>query len=288
MENNPPGFKHKFSRQPTLPTLPIGIQHLLATLADENLTYPKLAKQIINHPNIVARIIALANSAWAAPVIAITDLETACARLGMNIVRSTSMALAIASPFNPSRCPGFDIERFWSTGILVSEGSALLAAKVKTGIFPEEPKATAQTAGLLHHFGLLWFADQMPDETAKALKMKINTPSISLSQALRQLTYTDYASVGGWIAREWGLPDLLAIAIEQHLNPEYKQAFWEITLLVSSAAKMAAALHRDNEEKPENYRLESLGISLSMQDEAFEQMTKKLEGCRKMARALSL
>ncbi len=288
MENNPPDFKHKFSRQPTLPTLPIGIQHLLATLADENLTYPKLAKEIINHPNIVARLVALANSAWAAPVVPITDLETACARLGMSIVRSTSLALAIASPFNPARCPGFDIERFWSTGILVSEGAAILATKAKPEIFLDEAKGTAQTAGILHHFGLLWFADQMPDETAKALKMRMNTPPISLSQALRQLTYTDYTAVGGWIAREWGLPELLATAVEQHLSLEYKQEFWEITLLVGSAARMAAALLRGDEEKPENYRLESLGISLSTQDAVFEQMTKKLDGCREMARALSL
>jgi len=288
MENNPPVFKHKFSRQPALPTLPIGIQHLLVTLADENLTYPKLAKEIINHPNIVARIVALANSAWAAPVVAITDLVTACARLGMNIVRSTSLALAIASPFNPARCPGFDIELFWSTGILVSEGAAILATKVKPGVFAEDSRGTGQTTGILHHFGLLWFADQMPEETSKAIKMKTNTPPASLSQALRQLTYADYTSVGGWIAREWGLPELLATAIEQHLNPEYKLEFWEITLLVSSAARMAAALHRGNEEKPVNYRLESLGISLSMQDNVFNQMAKKLKGCREMARALSL
>ncbi len=288
MEKNPPEFKHKFPRQPTLPTLPIGIQHLLVTLADENLTYPKLAKEIINHPNIVARIVALANSAWAAPVVPITDLETACARLGMSIVRSTCLALAISSPFNPARCPGFDIELFWSTGILVSEGAAILATKVKPGVFTEEPKATAQTAGILHHFGLLWFADQMPEETSKAIKMKTNTPPISLSQALRQLTYTDYTSVGGWIAREWGLPELLATAIEQHLNPEYKLDFWEITLLVSSATRMAAALHRGDEKKPENYRLESLGVSLATQDAVFEQMARKLDGCREMARALSL
>ncbi len=288
MEKKPPVFKHKISRQPTLPTLPIGIQHLLATLADENLTYPKLAKEIKNHPNIVARIVALANSAWAAPVVPITDLETACARLGMSIVRSTSLALAIASPFNPARCPGFDIELFWSTGILVSEGAAILATKIKPGILPEEAVGTAQTAGILHHIGLLWFADQMPEETTKALKMKTSTPSISLSQALRQLTYADYTSVGAWIAREWGLPELLATTIEQHLNPDYKLKFWEITLLVSSAARMTAALHRGNEEKPENYRLESLGVSLSAQDVVFEQMAKKLDGCREMARALSL
>lgn len=288
MKTTPPDFKHKFSRQPTLPTLPIGIPHLLSVLADESATYPKLAAEIKNHPNIVARLIALANSAWAAPVVPITDLETACARLGMSIVRSTSLALAIASPFNPARCPGFDIERFWSTGILVSEGAALLLTKTKPGVLPEDGKGTAQTAGILHHFGLLWFADQMPDETAKALKLRTSTPPISLNQALRQLTYTDYTAIGGWIAREWGLPKLLVTAIEQHLSPEYKREFWEINLLVSSAARMAAALHRADEEKPENYRLESLGISLVMQDAVFEQMGKKLAGCRDMARTLFL
>jgi len=288
METKRPDFKHKFSRQPKLPTLPIGIEHLLKVLADDNLTYPQLAEVIINHPNIVARLVALANSAWAASVVPITNLETACARLGLAVVRSTSIALAIASPFNPARCPGFSVERFWTTGILVSEGARMLAEKVKVGILPEDNKGAAQTSGILHHFGLLWFADQMPEETSKALKSVTNNPEISISQTLRNLTYVDYTVVGGWIAREWGLPELLVTAIEHHLNIEYKQQSWEIVLLVGSAVRIAAALHRGDDGVPDNYHLESLGISQVMQETVYQQLSKKHEGCQEMAKALFL
>lgn len=288
METKQPNFKHKFSRQPKLPTLPIGIEHLLKVLADDNLTYPQLAEVIINHPNIVARLIALANSAWAASVVPITNLETACARLGLTVVRSTSIALAIASPFNPARCPGFSVERFWTSGILVSEGARLLVAKVKGGLLPDDDKGAAQTAGILHHFGLLWFADQMPEETSKALISGANDPEISISQTLRNQTYVDYTVVGGWIAREWGLPELLATPIEHHLDIEYKQQLWEMVLLVGSAARIAAALQRGDDEVPDNYRLESLGISQAIQETVYQQLSKKYEGCREMARALFL
>ena len=288
METKQPNFIHKFSRQPRLPTLPIGIQQLLKVLADDKLTYPQLAEVIKNHPNIVARLIALANSAWAAAVVPITNLETACARLGLVVVRSTSIALAIASPFNPSRCPGFNIERFWSTGILVSEGAGLLATKVNPDLLPDDGKGTAQTAGILHHFGLLWFADQMPEETQKAFNFVAKDPEISISQALRKQTYVDYTVIGGWIAREWGLPELLATTIEQHLNAEYEQEFWEMILLVASAARMSAALHHGDEEVPENYRLESLGISRTVQEKTYQQLSNKYQGCQEMARALFL
>jgi HD-like signal output (HDOD) protein len=288
METKPPDFKHKFSRQPRLPTLPIGIERLLKVLADTNLTYPQLVKVLINHPNIVARLIALANSAWAAPVVPITNLETACARLGLTVVRSTSIALAIASPFNPSRCPGFNIERFWSTGILVSEGAGLLAAHTKPDLFPDDGKGTAQTAGILHHIGLLWFADQMSQEMTKAFNFVDSYPENSISQALRKQTYVDYTVVGGWIAREWGVPALLATAIEQHLNVKYKQEFWEVVLLVASATEMAAALYRGDEQVPENFRLESLGINQTMQEKIYQQLGKKYQGCQEMARALFL
>jgi HD-like signal output (HDOD) protein len=271
METKQPNIKYKISRQPRLPTLPIGIEQLLKVLADENLTYPQLAEVINNHSNIVGRLIALSNSAWAAAVVPITNLETACGRLGLTVVRSTCIALAIASPFNPARCPSFNIERFWSTGILVSEGAGLLATKAKPGLLLDEGKGTAQTAGILHHFGLLWYADQIPEETAKVFKFVTKHPQVSVSEVLRKQTYSDYSTVGGWIAREWGLPELLATAIEQHLNEEYQQEFWEIALLVGSAARMASALHLGDQEAPENYRLESLGISLATQEKVYQQ-----------------
>jgi HD-like signal output (HDOD) protein len=288
METKQPDFKNKFSRQPKLPTLPIGIEHLLKVLADDNLTYPQLAEVIINHPNIVARLVALANSAWAASVVPITNLETACARLGLMVVRSTSIALAIASPFNPARCPGFSVERFWTTGILVSEGARMLAEKVKVGLLSDDDRGAAQTAGILHHFGLLWFADQMPEETSKALKSVTINSGISINQALRNQTYVDYTVVGAWIAREWGLPELLATPIEHHLDVQYKQQSWEMVLLVGSATRIATALHLGDNEVPDNYRLESLGISQMMQETVYQQLSKKYEGCREMARALFL
>ncbi len=288
METKPQGHKHKVLRQPRLPTLPIGIEQLLKVLADDNLSYPQLAEVINNHSNIVARLIALANSAWAAAVVPITNLETACARLGIAVVRSTSIALAISYPFNPGRCPGFDIERFWSTGLLVSEGAGLLATKAKSGLLLDEGKWTAQTAGILHHFGLLWFADQMPEETTKVFAFVASHPQVSVSEALIKYTYSDYSTVGGWIACEWGLPKVLVTAIEQHLDTEYQQEYWEMTLLVRAAARMVAALHLGDKEPPENYRLETLGISQAMQEKVYQQLGQKYEASHEMARALFL
>jgi hypothetical protein len=84
------------------------------------------------------------------------------------------------------------------------------------------------------------------------------------------------------------VPALLATAIEQHLNVKYKQEFWEVVLLVASATEMAAALYRGDEQVPENFRLESLGINQTMQEKTYQQLGKKYQGCQEMARALFL
>ena len=285
MEIQEPDIKFKFSIKPRLPTLPIGIQDLLKLLADNNLTYPQLAEVIKNHPNIVARLIALANSAWAAAVVPISNLETACARLGLTVVRSTSIALAIASPFNPARCPGFSVQRFWTTAMLVAEASGLLALQANAKIFQEDGKGAAETAGILHHFGLLWFADQMPDEIHKVFIYVEKNPSVSISKVLREQTYSDYSTIGGWIAREWGLPELLAVSIEHHLDTEYQQDNWEMVLIVGAASRMAAAMLRGDEQPPSNYRLESLGIHIATQEKVYLQLGKKYERCQEMAKA---
>ncbi len=114
-------LKKQILQHDQLPVLPSGVPYLLQTLMDENIDNNKLKAVIGRFPSIAARLLCLANSAWAAPPVPVTSLDMACARLGLNIVRSVSIALAISSPFNPARCPAFDAERYWCTALLVAD-----------------------------------------------------------------------------------------------------------------------------------------------------------------------
>ena len=119
-------FKH-------IPVLPPGAPYLLKALTDESLSFVELAAVIERYPTIAARLISLSNSAWSSPVSEITSVEMACSRLGFDVVRSASIALAVSAPFDTSRCQAFDTRFFWCTSLLAADGVAGLVKASKAG-----------------------------------------------------------------------------------------------------------------------------------------------------------
>lgn len=133
-----------------VPVLPRGTARLLGVLADEDIDFQELVAEIELFPPIAARLLSVANSAWSAPVSPVTSLVMACSRLGLNVVRTVAMALAVAEPFNPAVCPLFEPQRYWSSALLTAEAADLVA---RAATF-DDPQ-TARTAGLLRNSTLL-------------------------------------------------------------------------------------------------------------------------------------
>lgn len=233
-----------------IPALPNNIHHLFKALSNEQLNHRQLAEIIQYYPSITARLMALANSAWIAPSKPVTHLASACSRLGLATVRSTSIALSVASPFDSLRCPAFDVKQFWSTSILVAEGADLLAGRVSTHQISIECRQAVRTAGLLHNLGLLWLAHTQPQSFGEALTLSSNNPFISLQQALQQCLGTNYCEAGGWLAHEWNLPEILTLSMRYHLDEHYQETGWEVVALVGFAVKMAGQLREGSSQLP--------------------------------------
>lgn len=215
-----------------LPVVPASVTHLLEVLGQEDIGLRQLAKVIENYTTIAMRIIGLANSAWSSPVSPITAVEPACARLGFRVVRSVSIALAIAEPFNPALCADFDKQQFWLTSLLRADAASMLSARL-----PEDTANTARTAALLSNIGLLWLADYMPAQTGCALAMVRDDPSLSVNDATRACCGFGYDVAGAALAMHWRLPDVLVSAIAH----QYDRASVERLDMV--ARILAASVH---------------------------------------------
>lgn len=283
MELDKTPFRKKIQGPVRLPALNEDIKSLMNSLADEDINCPELAKIINVYPEISARLISLANSVWSAPAKPIIDIESSCIRLGLSVIKSVSIAIAVSSFFDSGRCPGFDVARFWTRSMLVAEGANLLAAGLPKEIRYAELKKAGQTAGLLHNLGLLWLADNLPKETDQAIGIRISDPSSTLNQALKQCTGADYCEVNSWIAEQWKLPGILTIAMQHHLDSSYQGEAWEITLLVNAAIKLVSA---DLEDVPDIPALMKLGIDQAQQMKVYRQLVSKREKMREMAKSL--
>jgi len=207
-----------------LPILPAGILDLINVLSDENTPFSELAKIIERFPSITARLIILANSVWSSPSTPVDNLMTACSRLGFNVVRNVSIALAVASPFPIHNCPGFNVSRFLCLSLLTSD----IASEIAEVTNKNHLKETARTAGLLHNLGLLWLAAELSVSLQEIFMQNESDHSQSLREICRQSMGFDYAEAGAYLGIEWGLPDSLVDAIAHHYTLEQEFNF-EIT-----------------------------------------------------------
>ncbi len=282
-------FVKRFQGKARIAPFAMNIQVLIQSLADADLDYRQLATVIHHYPVITARIIALANSAWTCPATPITTIEAACIRLGHSVVKSVSIALAVASSFNIARCPVFNPMHFWTSTMLVAEASKLLATKLPSHAgYPVELLYTAQTGGILHALGLLWLADNLATETSEALQHSSAEPLLTVSQALIDRIGIDYCSVGAWIGKQWQMPEELICVMQHHRDDPHQADAPASVILVGAAAKMSSSLICDTQEFPDYPDLHALGIDSNMQKAVMLQIAKKLDTTKELAKTLFL
>ena len=267
-----------------LPSLPLGTPYLLKSLTNENIDFLELATVIEKFPIIAAKLISLVNSAWSAPAAEITALEATCSRLGFGVVRSTSIALAISAPFDPTKCQSFDPEYFWCSSLLTAEAASRLV-DVSSANNQLEP-ATARVAGLLHNLGLLWLIDRLPVECDMALNMVINNQTDSLQQALLDTLGFDQSQAAGYLGSSWDLPESLVAAISHYLDPDYAGAHREIVATVGLAVSLVSAVLK-NKPCPDTITYcSTLGISDQELKQLFDQLNQQLEKTRSIVKVL--
>ena len=267
-----------------LPTLPAGTPFLLKSLTNENIDFVELAAIIEKFPSIAGKLISLANSAWSAPATEVTSLETVCSRLGFGVVRSTSIALAVGSPFNPVKCTSFDSEFFWCSALLSADAAARLVS-ISSSSNDLEP-STARAAGLLHNLALLWLVDQLPDEADQALTMVDKGQAESLQQAFVQVLGFDHMLAGGRLGRNWDLPVSLITAMTHYPETSYRGAHSEIVTTVGLAVKLVTAVLKGAPCPDPDVRLTNLGITGESFIHVFSQLDGQLEKIRAIAKVL--
>lgn len=130
------------------------VMRLRKALQDPEIGLDKLALLITLDPLVSARLIALANSVAYNPAgNKIRDLQRAIERLGMQVVRSTSLAIAMKQLILARSVVDFQeqAERLWSHS-LRSASAAYVVAKRLTRISPDE----ALLAGMVHDIGAFY------------------------------------------------------------------------------------------------------------------------------------
>jgi len=267
-----------------LPVLSSNVSSLLVSLTDDDIEFNKLAKILENYPSIAMRLIALSNSAWSQSATEINTLEAACTRLGLGVIRSISIALSVASPFNTNRCPAFDSKYYWATSLLAAEAASWLSPYCNNA---DITPASARAAGLMHNLGLLLLADKLPTAVNDAILLVNNDEQTDISEALQQTLGFNYGDAGRVLGENWKLPAIFLDALSCNASiPQTHPTESKTAELIQLTTSMVSSLQRNRPWSLPSKQQKSLGITSADATKIYERLSKQLTKIQEMAETL--
>lgn len=136
---------------PGFPDIVARVQHVLA---DDNCSTERVVKVLGTEPILAGQLMSVASSAALNPSgKSITDLRTAVARVGLNTVRTATIAYAVRLLRTGAELKDISgqLNELWQRNVLVASIAYVLARK-RTQVNPD----TALLTGLLHGVGRLY------------------------------------------------------------------------------------------------------------------------------------
>lgn len=143
------------SGQVDLPGFPEIVARVRHALADENVSTDKVARVVGAEPVIAARLLQMANSVALNPAgKPVADLRTAILRVGLNVVRGTTIAFAVQQLRKSPMLRGLEkpLDTLWQRSVLVASLCYVIARRCARHLSAD----TALLAGILHGIGRLY------------------------------------------------------------------------------------------------------------------------------------
>jgi HD-like signal output (HDOD) protein len=212
-------------------------QELLRELNREEIDINRLSRAIELDPGLTARLIGVANSAYFSQREPICDLSTAIIRvLGLNLVKSLSLGIALCTPFDTRACPAFRLDRYWCLAMLTSTLASQLApqAKLENGAGD-----SLFLGGLLHNLGELVLAHCFPRQACEVLRqVQAEQAAPALDELQREIIGFSASEAGVILGQKWHLPEPILHVIGHHHNHQYREENWRIVCLIGYCSRL--------------------------------------------------
>lgn len=195
-----------------LPSFPDIALRVRQVLSDEEVSQDKVVRVVGSEPMLAARLLQIANSAAINfSGRAMTDLRSAIARLGFNMVRSAAIAFAMSQLKRSSELKGLEhqLEALWQRSASVAATSYVVAKR-----FSRVNPDTAMLAGLLHGIGKLYI-----------LTRAGNYPGLATDEGAYNAIVRDWhASIAKALLENWEMADEIVQAVSEYEDLDRKGA----------------------------------------------------------------
>lgn len=205
-----PEIKAKLLRISDLPTISPVASKILVMIDQPNVTAGQLGSIIEQDQALTARLLRIANSPYYGFPRQISTIELAIVLLGFDAVKEIVLTFLLHSLTAKVHSTILDTLQFWQYSVFCAVTARFLSRR-----FGYRVSSEAFVTALLHDIGVLVLASVAPEEYLKVREKQKNL-GLSLVDAESAILGATHATIGGWIARRWNLPDALVHAIEQH------------------------------------------------------------------------
>jgi HD-like signal output (HDOD) protein len=193
------------------------VYKLLSTLAadPDTISLSGISDLISKDTVLSGKVLGLANSALYGRGTDIVSVHRAVARLGVNKIRNTVLALSINRVWNTAKTP-----RYWSMLRFNLHSLATAVAADLLGIkLPTHYAEGAFVAGLFHDIGRLIMAVMLKDDYEDLCQLPESQVGL-LRERERELVGFDHAGLSRDILNHWRLPVEIQTAVAFHEDPE--------------------------------------------------------------------
>jgi HD-like signal output (HDOD) protein len=191
-----------------LPGFPHIVMRVQKVLGDENADAARIVKVLGSEPVLASQVVRMANSAALNPVGArVTDVRAAVARVGLDTVRSATIAFALRALRDAPLLKGLEapLGVLWRRGVLVASLSCVIARRLTT-VNPD----TALLAGLLQGVGRLYILTRASGHR-----------TLFTDQDNYQAIEHDWhLSIAAALLENWGIADEIVQAVHESENFE--------------------------------------------------------------------
>ena len=242
----------------SLPPFSPVLNKLMASLADENVSFLELGDLIEKDTVLAGNVLRLVNSALYSRRGTINSVRRAVSILGLSKLRNAAMSMSVSRLWGSQKWPpGWSPSQFNLHAVATAIMADLLATELSTD-YPEG----AFAAGLLENVGMLLMAASLSEDFNRVRDHYLSNPAYSLVAAEREVLGMDHAELSAEVLGIWNLPKPIKMAAGEHHFPRSGSLGAIISAadgLVEQLGITAQSWHRPPAGTPEG-TLQALGL----------------------------
>ena len=206
----------------SLPALPFIAQKLLALDTSTDEGQKQMLSLIEQDPQILAKIIGLANAPVLGSSRKISSIADAAILLGSNKIKSVATGIAIMSLKSGGSTGNLNLQDLWMHNLGIAFAMLAIGKAMPRQIRP--PDDSIFLSGMLHDIGYIALAHLDPQRSNELHTYQAAAPARSALEIEKSLLDICHDELGAELARHWHLPNEIISVIRCHHTPDAPDA----------------------------------------------------------------